>query len=140
MKKRDATGLPVVDPREYSPIISAADPGQATRLPIGIELTADPNIRSIPARGTVSNAWQGILLHAGEESYPVSPRVLLGYAWQDKKFQKVVTATKLPNKSVQDMLKDGLRVKVTGYAEVMVDEYQKETQRARSMPIFEAIQ
>jgi hypothetical protein len=139
MKKSDALRLQTVDSKDFAPIISAIDPSQATRLPIGIELIADPHIRSIPARGTVSTAWQGVLFHGADDSYPVSPRVLLGYAWKDKKFQKVVEGTKLPNKSVQDMLKDGLKVKVTGYTEVMVDEYQKDTQRARSMPVFEAV-
>ena len=139
MKKIDAIKLPIVPPTEYAPLISAKDPEQSNRIPLNVELTADPNIRSIPARGSIAQAWQGIAFFAGEETYFVSPRVLRGCAWQGGVFKKVVEC-KLPDKSVQDMLASNLRVKVTSYVPVMVDDFGKETQRSRQMPLFEAIQ
>lgn len=138
MKKSDAIKLPIVPATEYAPLMSAKDPEQSTRIPLNVELVADPNVRSIPARGSIAQPWQGIAFYNGEETYFVSPRVLRGCAWQGGVFKKVVQC-KLPDKSPQDMLKDGLKVKVTSYESVMVDDFGKETQRARQMPVFEAI-
>lgn len=126
-----------VSVKNVSTLVSSIDPLNSSRLPIGIPLTCQPDLREIPASGSITKPWQAIMLvDASDEAYFVSPRVFLGLAFVGQKFTKVIEQP-FPKVSLLDYLKDSPVVKVVNYDEVDVDDFNdKSVTVSKAMPKF----
>jgi hypothetical protein len=123
---------------KVSNLVSAADPLNSTRLPIGVKLKVHPQIFEVPASGSIANPWQAIkLTDASDECYFVSPRVFAGLAWFERKFSRVMTQP-FPAGSILDYIKTQPEVEVVSYNPCDVDVFGSNPleQVTREMPLF----
>lgn len=136
MKKSDALRYKVVTSKDLAPIATSIDPANASRLPVGVELTAEPELRFIPATGRIEKDWQGVIFSDKDENaYAVSPRTLLGFAFVGGKFTNVAKQP-FAKKPLVDILKDGLTIKVVAYEPVEVDDFTTKELVSKDMPVF----
>ena len=134
MKKQDCR-YAVVSATDVTSIASAADPLNASRLPLNVDFTPQASLRLIPATGTMK-AWQAVMLvDANDEAYFISPRVALGLAFRNGKFAQVVEQP-FPKKPLLDFLKDAPKIRVTEYVPVEVDDYTTKEITTKDMPKF----
>lgn len=123
-------------------IATATDPLNSSRLPIGIELTAMPDLYEIPASGTLTNPWQAVALvdKKTEEVYFISPRVFLGLGYFGGKFSELI-ARNFPKGSLLTYLATAPVVVVTEYKAVSQDVYGSNplTQDDKEMPVLTVI-
>ena len=134
MKKQDCR-YAIVSASDVTSIASAADPLNASRLPLNVDFVPQSTLRLIPATGTMK-AWQAVMLvDANDEAYFVSPRVALGLAFRNGKFTQVVEQP-FPKKPLLDFLKDAPKIRVTDYVPVEVDDFTTKEIVTKDMPKF----
>lgn len=136
MKKQDCD-YELVSPKDANSIVTSADPINASRLPIGVVLTAQPDLRLVPASGTITKPWQAVMLvdELTQDVYFVSPRVMLGLAFKGKKFGKVIEQP-FPKVPLLDYLKNSPKVTISEYANVKVDDFETKELVDKAMPRF----
>lgn len=140
MKKEQCT-YKIVSSKDLKPIITATDPLNANRLPIGVELKVLKDIVEVPpvAGGALTTPWQAIQLMAPDrELYFVSPRVFLGLGYQNGKFVSIL-ARNFPKIALLAFIATEPTVIVRDYGDVSMDNYETKELENKKMPIIELI-
>ena len=138
MKKSVVIGYKVVPMSEVSPMAQSADPANSGRVPIGTILQADKDLHYVPATGTMAKPWQAVIGTNGDDGFPISPRVFMGFAYVDKKLVQV-SERNFPKKPLIDLLKSGIKFRVTGYPDVQVDDFESKELVTKAFPSIELV-
>ena len=133
MKKSVVEGYRDVPESQISALAQAIAPESANRLPEQI-VGFLPRMKFIPKTDTMPE-WQAIIaLDNQGNAYPISPRVLKGYAWISKKLVKY-DAENCVAVSAIDFAKANTAVTVT-YNDHEVDDFGKPDLITRALPHF----
>lgn len=135
--KKELCTYKVVSAKDLKPILTAMDPLNSNRLPIGITLKVLKDVVEVPATGTLTSPWQAVQLldESSRELYFVSPRVFLGLGFQNQKFVQVIERA-FPKTALIEFLASEPTVKVTEYREVSVDNFETKQLEVKSMPVI----
>ena len=138
MKKSVISSYKIVPEKEVSPMAQSADPANSGRVPLNTILTAERDLRFVPATGTMTKPWQAVIGTNGDDSFTISPRVFLGYAYVGEKLVQV-SERNLPKKPLIDLLKGNLKFRVLSYESVQVDNFTTKELEAKDFPMIEII-
>lgn len=139
--KKELCFYAIVKKEEVSSLVTSSDPLASSRLPTGVVLTVQPQLRWVTATGNMKKDWQAVVLldEANDELYFISPRVFLGLSFRAGKLERSVQQP-FPSEPLMTYLATRPKVKLTEYKSVSVEDYEdKSVDVNKDYPVFELV-